>query len=402
MSTENKEKAKVCCPHCSKEIDVDQILYQKVELKTRNEYDAKFKELEDAKTKIAESMLRNEADLQKKYEKLYEEKESELKKKLENQSSESFASMQKELDDQNEKLKEYNSLKSEVLKLQRKNDNMRAEIELELNESLNSEREKIAKKEYEKFELKFSESQKVIDDLNKQLSEAQRRAEQGSVQLQGEVQELAIEDWLKSNFSLDLINGVKNGKRGADCLQTINTYTAENCGTIYYESKRTKEFQASWISKFKDDMREQNANIGVLVTDVLPKGHERMTQIDGIWVCTYSEFKSLCFVLRQQIIQISAVLNAQENKGDKMVMLYDYLVSETFRNHIETIITAFIELKEELDGEKRSMQGIWKRREIRIEKVLTGTNYMYNSIKGIAGNVIKPIQQLELPTENLN
>ncbi|WP_312391142.1 DUF2130 domain-containing protein [Chryseobacterium sp.] len=400
MNTENKA-SHVCCPHCSKEIDIDHILYQKVELKAQKEYEAKYKELEELKSKAHEEILKYESEVNNKYEKLFEDKQAEIKKKLEEQNSESFANMQKELDDQNEKLKEYNALKIEIHKLERKNANLRSEIELELNEDLNNEREKIAKKEYEKFELKLSESQKTIDDLNKQLSDAQRKAEQGSSKLKGEVQELGIEDWLKSNFPLDIINDVKNGKRGADCIQVINTRTFQGCGTIYYESKRTKEFQSSWIEKFKDDMREKGANIGVLVTNTLPRGIERMSQIDGIWICTYTEFKALCFVLRQHIIHVSKLVNAQENKGEKMSNLYNYLIGEEFRNNIEAIIEGFTQMQKDMDDEKVAYQAMWKKREKQIQKVLVNTSDLYGSIQGIAGNVIKPIEKLELPKKQL-
>src|SRR5690606_4757503 len=139
-----------------------------------------------------------------------------------------------------------------------------------------------------------------------------RKQEQGSMQLQGEVLELAIEDWLADAFPLDTIDEIKKGANGADCLQTVNTFEAQCCGTIYYESKRTKNFQLAWIEKFKNDIRDKEANIGVLVTEVLPSDMTRMGLKEGIWICTYEEFKGLSAVLRQSVIQVSQAVQSQE------------------------------------------------------------------------------------------
>ncbi|MDH3527200.1 MAG: DUF2130 domain-containing protein, partial [Gammaproteobacteria bacterium] len=242
-----------------------------------------------------------------------------------------------------------------------------------------------------------SEREKIIETLKSQLQEAQRKAEQGSMQLQGEVQELAIEDWLRDNFPLDTIDEIKKGARGADCLQIINTRTRQNCGSVYYESKRTKAFQVTWIEKFKSDIRDKGANIGVLVTEVMPADMNRMGFRDGIWICSFDEFKGLCRVLRESVIQLSSAIATQENKGDKMGMLYDFLTSNEFRHQIEAIVEGFTQMQADLDSEKRSLQGIWKKREKQIEKVLLNTNFMYSSIKGIAGNAIQSVPLLELP-----
>ena len=216
------------------------------------------------------------------------------------------------------------------------------------------------------------------------------------MQLQGEVQELAIEEWLTAQFPLDSIEEIKKGARGGDCIQVVNTRARQNCGTIYYESKRTKDFQPSWIEKFKKDIREKGANIGVLVTEVMPSGMDRMGLKDGIWICNYDEFKGLCAVLRESIVQLSMAMSSQENKGDKMHMLYDYLTSSTFRMQVEAIVEGFTSMKIALDGEKRAMQRIWKEREKQIDKVVTNTIDMYGSIKGIAGNAIQSVKALEL------
>ena len=223
-----------------------------------------------------------------------------------------------------------------------------------------------------------------------------RKQEQGSMQLQGEVQELAIEEWLASQFPLDTIDEIKKGARGGDCIQIVNTRTVQNCGMVYYESKRTKDFQPSWIEKFKADIREKGANIGVLVTEVMPSDMSRMGLKEGIWICNYEEFKGLCSVLRESIIQLSIAISSQENKGDKMHMLYDYLTGNTFRLQVEAIVEGFTQMRIDLESEKRAMQSIWRKREKQIEKVTVNTIDMHASIKGIAGNAIQAVKLLEL------
>ena len=196
---------------------------------------------------------------------------------------------------------------------------------------------------------------------------------------------------------MDVIQEIKKGERGADCLQTVNTRSHQNCGTIYYESKRTKSFQPSWIEKFKNDIRDKNANIGVLVTEVMPTDMDRFGLKDGIWVCSFEEFKGLCSVLRESLITVSSAIITQENKGDKMGMLYDFLTSDEFKLQIEAIVEGFTQMKSDLASEQRSMSAIWKKREKQIDKVLLNTTGMYGSIKGIAGNAIQTVQLLELP-----
>jgi len=214
------------------------------------------------------------------------------------------------------------------------------------------------------------------------------------------VQELAIEEWLMTHFPLDVVEEIKKGARGGDCLQHVNTRAQQNCGMIYYESKRTKDFQPSWIEKFKADIRAKGASIGVLVTEVMPSDMERMGMKDGIWICNYEEFKGLCAVLRESIIQLNTAISSQENKGDKMELLYSYLTNSTFRMQIEAIVEGFTQMKSDLESEKRSMQRIWKQREKQIEKVVTNTIDMYASIKGIAGSAVQSVRALELGGED--
>jgi hypothetical protein len=215
------------------------------------------------------------------------------------------------------------------------------------------------------------------------------------MQLQGEVMELAIEEWLKNKFPLDLIQEVKKGAQGADCLQIINTRGSENCGSIYYESKRTKSFQPAWIEKFKNDIREKKANIGVLVTEAMPSGMKRMGMVDGVYVCSFEEFKGLSVVLRQSVIQLSNAMSTNENKGDKMTLLYEFLTSVEFKLQIEGIVEGFTTMQQDLVKEKNSIKRIWKQREKQIEKVVNNTIDMYGSIKGIAGNSIPSVELLE-------
>jgi hypothetical protein len=272
------------------------------------------------------------------------------------------------------------------------------EAEKALSVKLIEERDKIKKLEQDRTELTIKELQKQLEDQRKLTEEMKRKQEQGSMQLQGEVMELAIEEWLMQQFPFDTIEDIKKGARGGDCVQIVNTPTRPKIGTIYYESKRTKEFHAAWIEKFKQDIRDRGADIGVLVTDVYPAGMDRLGLKDGIWICSYEEFKGLCKVLRESLITLGTAIATQENKGDKMSFLYDFLTSNTFKMQIEAIVEGFTQMQSDLESEKRSFQRIWKQREKQIEKVIINTVEMYGNIKGIAGSAVGDIKALELPS----
>ncbi len=337
--------------------------------------------------------------------------ESSLRIKITQEEKERIALLEKDLNEKSEKLKELNRTKAEIEILKREKDQIRETVEAEaqvkinsllaeekekINAKLSEEAERIKREEAAKVEFKLKELQKQLVDQKKLTEEMKRKQEQGSMQLQGEVQELAIEEWLTAKFPLDTIEEIKKGARGGDCIQVVNTYTSQNCGKIYFESKRTKEFQHAWVEKFKADMREKDADIGVIVTEAMPAGFERMGIIDGVWICSYEEFKGLSLVLRESVIKLSQAVTSQENKGDKMHLLYDFLTSNTFKLQVEAIVEGFSGMKSSLETEKRSMQRIWKEREKQIEKVIENTIDMYGSIRGIAGNAVQSIKALEL------
>lgn len=411
-----KNETQIKCPNCGTSIDVQDILSHQLEEEIKQKYQSRIaeekKKYEQEQEKLKQAKLDFE-EKKKKENELFQERlehqlksskreiEAKLKLKLKEEQSDQFDALQKELNEKSEQVKELNRSKAEIEKLKREKGELKeaaeAEAQKKLNDILIAEREKIKKAEEDKNELRFKEMQKQLEDQKKLTEEMKRKQEQGSMQLQGEVQELAIEEWLAAKFPLDTIEEIKKGARGGDCIQIVHTRTEQNCGSIYYESKRTKDFQPSWIEKFKADIRDRGANIGVLVTEVMPSDMDRMGLRDGIWICNYEEFKGLCTVLREGIIQVNNAIVTQENKGDKMDLLYDYLTSSTFRMSIEAIVEGFTQMKSDLDSEKRSMQRIWKQREKQIEKVIINTIDMYGSVKGIAGNAIQSVKALELP-----
>ncbi|UMB60547.1 DUF2130 domain-containing protein [Lutibacter sp. A80] len=411
-----KKETQIKCPNCDTSIDVQDILSHQLEEEIKKKYQSsiaaekqkykanlenlnKEKEAFEQKKKQENELFKNRLEAQIKQEK--KNIEANLKSKLKEEQIEQFNALQKELNEKSEQIKELNRTKAEIEKLKREKGELKeiaeAEAQKKLSETLLTEREKIKKSEEDKNELRFKELQMQLEAQKKLTEEMKRKQEQGSMQMQGEVQELAIEEWLASKFPLDSIEEIKKGARGGDCIQIVHTRTSQNCGSIYYESKRTKDFQPSWIEKFKADIRDKGANIGVLVTEVMPSNMDRFGLKDGIWICNYDEFKGLCTVLRESIIKIHNAISTQENKGDKMDMLYDFLTSNTFRMQIEAIVEGFTQMKSDLESEKRSMQRIWKQRDKQIEKVVTNTIDMYGSIKGIAGNAIQSVKALELP-----
>jgi len=403
------------CPKCGTEIDVNDGISRQIENELKEKYQKELQaemngvaqreqKLKDELAAFEEKKQRENELFQERLEIAVKEKEKKAeekwRKKAIEEQEEQFKTLQEELNEKSKQLAEYNKAKAEIERLKREKEEAKTaalvEAERKLNEQLEAERIKIKKAADDENELKIRELQKKLEDQRNLTEEMKRKQEQGSMQLQGEVQELAIEEFLATLFPLDTIEEIKKGARGGDCIQLVNTRELQQCGKIYYESKRTKDFQASWIEKFKADMREKGANIGVLVTEVMPSGMERMGMKDGVYICTFEEFKALAGILRESLIQINQALGSQVNKGDKMVMLYDFLTSTNFRMQIEAIVEGFSSMKSALESEKRSMHRIWKEREKQLEKVIYNTIDMHASIRGIAGNAVQSVKALEL------
>lgn len=410
----------ILCPNCHTSIDVNDVLTHQVEQEVKQKFQAELARQRQAidlqakdlaeKLRVFEETKKRENELfqqrlQEQLQRAKEEERIKLKQQLEAEQAEQFQVLQKELNEKSEQIRELNRSKAEVERLKREKEELKETLEAEnqkrLSQQILEEKEKIRKAEEEKNELRIRELQKKLEDQMRLTEEMKRKQEQGSMQMQGEVQELAIEEWLQNQFPLDTIEEIKKGARGGDCIQVVHTRSKQNCGKIYYESKRTKDFQPSWIEKFKADIREKGADVGVLVTDAMPADMERMGMKDGVWVCTFEEFKGLCAVLRETLIQLDNAIASQENRGDKMHLLYDFLTSTTFRMQVEAIVEGFSQMKADLESEKRSMQRIWKQREKQLEKVIYNTVDMYGSIRGIAGSAIQEVKALELPGQAL-
>jgi len=416
-------KTTIECPHCQIEIDVNKILYHQLEneLKQKNlqeqkklqkEADKKAKEYQKAldKLKIKEESIKEQQDrfneelkraTQKQLKIEKQRLQDELKREILAQQSESMALLEKELQEKSEQVKELNHSRVEIAKLKRENEEIasiaKVEAQLALNEELKLEKAKIAKTLEEQNELKLKQKDEQLEQIKRELENARRKAEQGSMQTQGEALELVIESWLSSQFPFDTIDEVKKGAFGADCVQTIHTREVQNCGIICYESKNTKAWSDAWIPKLKQDMLSVNSDLGVLVTSVYPKDMKRMGFVDGIWVCSLDEFKGSSSLLRESLIRINKIMQSQENRSDKMNLLYNYMTGNEFSMQIRAIVDGFIKMQEELDKEKRSLMASWKRRQKTIDGVLANTTQMYGSLQGIAGSsAIAHIEALEL------
>lgn len=402
---------KIKCPNCGHEFPLEDALND--ELKEAIE-----KEKQELRQKMVEYRQQKEEELRKKEEAFEQFKRSqeerfqlqlqtELKKQNQQLEESIRKSTQADFENQLRILAEVNRENEEKLKHSRQKEldylrkeqelkNREAEIEIELQQKLQLERgklseelrrieeQKIAAKENE-YNLRLRELEKQLEDQKKLAEEMRRKAEQGSMQLQGEVQELALEELLKTTFPFDLVSEVGKGVRGADCILTVRNPFGQECGRIIFESKRTKVFTADWIEKLKADMRSQGADMAILVTQAMPLDMDQFGERSGVWICSFAEVKPLVQVLRDSIIRIFTAGRSQENRGDKMAMLYDYLTSNEFSEQWKAIREGFMSMKLSIQKERDAMEKLWKAREKQLEKVLLNAAHVRGSIEGIAG-----------------
>lgn len=398
------------CPNCKHEFPIENALSQKIEDDIRGKYLKRYNEdklrLEAEKSQLAKEseLLKLQAENQ---DKILADKLRLAKSQLQEEAIKKAASelqgqmdmLNKELTDKSQKLKESQLKELELMQkekqIKEREESLKLDMEKQMLERQKEIEDRVKKMESERSDLKIKELEKKLADQVELAETMRRKAEQGSMQLQGEVMELALEELLRAQFPFDAIVEVAKGTKGADCVQHIKNSSGQDCGKIIYESKRTKAFTNEWIEKLKTDMRAQNADIAVIVSEVLPKDMEAFGFKDGVWICRFSDVKALAFLLRDSLIKINTALVSQENKGDKMQLLYNYLTGNEFRQNIEAVMEGFLDLKTGITREKLQMEKIWKEREKQLDKVLLNTTQFYGSIKGIAGNAVGDLKMLE-------
>ncbi|MDR0440210.1 MAG: DUF2130 domain-containing protein [Candidatus Accumulibacter sp.] len=299
-----------------------------------------------------------------------------------------------------EKLAEAQQAQADLLRKQRELDDARREFELTLEKRVQAglaEARAQAKKEAEEsLGLKVLEKDQTISSMQRTIEELKRKAEQGSQQLQGEVQELELENMLRARFPLDVIEPVPKGEFGGDVLQRVPSPGGQFCGVILWESKRTRNWSDGWLAKLRDDQRAAKAEIAVLVSQALPKGIESFDVVDGVWVASPRAALPVATVLRHSLQQIGMARAASEGQQSKTEMVYRYLTGARFRQRVEAIVEAFTSMREDLDKERKAIIKQWAKREAQIERVMESTLGMYGDLQGIAGKSLQEIESLEL------
>ena len=377
----------ITCPNCGHQFELNESLKNEVEKELRGKM----------------------MDWQKKKEEEFENQkkaiETAAQKKAVEESAVKLKMLEEETRLKTQLLQDGEKKQLELLRdksaLEEKQKNFEMELEKRFLEKRKEIEDSTIKREQELFDLKTKEYKLQMEQQQKLIEELKRKSEQGSMQLQGESQEILLEEILKENFPFDLVEEVGKGVEGADCIQTVRNNSGTICGKIIYESKRTKAWSNSWVDKLKADKRNTGADVAILVTQTFPKDMDRFGEKDGIWICNFNEAGSVAHLLRNGIIKVYEIQKAQEGKGDKMQMLYDYLTGNEFRGQIEAIAEGFMAMKQSITKERIQMEKIWKEREKQLEKVLISTSGMYGSVKGIAGASISDIPLLDGETDLL-
>lgn len=402
------------CPECGTQIDVDALMISQfrdsIRKDLRDEMYEREQELQskqDEFEEMSKSFAKERADLEKRVQEQVNERmstrEAEIKleigRKVQEETAVQLQGLEDELIRKSKQLKNANKDKADLVRLQRELEEQEARIvlqkEQELTKRLDEAKEFIREQVAQENQLRMKEKEKLISDLKSKLDEAKRKVEQGSMQMQGEIQELEIIDILQNAYPFDEISQSKKGANGADILQQINTQYGVRIGSIYYESKRTQAYSDKWIPKLKNDNLSVKADILVLVTETLPKGITKWGVVDDVWVCDMASVKELSLVLRYGLLKVYAVAQNQHQAKEKSELLYQYITSDEFKNLFENIVRGFKSIQESHQNEQLKIKRLWVEREKQLQQILSNLVEHYGSLRNIGGDSMVEIQMFE-------
>ena len=417
----------ITCPQCKAEIRLTESLAAPLLEATKRDFEQRLAQKEADAVKRETALREREAALAKEKETLEEQVADKLKLErnkivaeearkaklaLSNdleQKSKELLEIQNILKKKDEKLAEAQQAQADLLRKQRELDDAKRELDLtvekRVQEGLTATRDQAKKEVEDALKFKVMEKEQTITSMQKQIEDLKRRAEQGSQQLQGEVQELELEALLTSKFPQDQIQPVAKGEYGGDVLHRVAGSFGQPCGTILWESKRTKNWSDGWLTKLREDQRQAKADIAIIVSQALPKEVETFEFIDGVWVTHPKAALPVAIAMRHTLLEVASARQASEGQQTKMEMVYQYLMGPRFRQRVQAIVEGFSSMQEDLDKERKVIMKQWAKREEQIGRVMQATVGMYGDLQGIAGKTLQEIEGLELraldaPKEN--
>jgi hypothetical protein len=407
----------IVCPQCKTEIKLTESLAAPLLESVRRDYEQRLTQNDVDVAKREKTLQEREATLQKQRETLDEQVAQRIKQEQVRIAAEegkkarlalsseleekhrNINELQLVLKQQDAKLAEAQKAQADLLRKQRDLDDAKRELELTVEKRVQADlalaREKAKKEAEDEMKLKVMEAEQTIASMQKQIEDLKRRAEQGSQQLQGEVQELELEALLATRFPRDTIQPVPKGEFGGDILQRVVGPLGQQCGTILWESKRTKNWSDGWLPKLREDQRTARAEIAVIVSQVLPKDLETFGLVDQVWVAHPKVAVPVAVALRQTLVEIAGARQASEGQQTKMEMVYQYLTGPRFRQRVQAIVEAFSSMRDDLDRERKAITKQWAKREEQIDRVMQATVGMYGDLQGIAGKTLQEIEGLE-------
>ncbi|MBS1597966.1 MAG: DUF2130 domain-containing protein [Bacteroidetes bacterium] len=395
----------ITCPSCKSSFALEEVMTDDIKKELRAEMIA-YKSKKDKEVKeLEEQLSKKDLEINEKISAATKLQEEELRKQILKEADSKLKFLEEKAGNAELEIKELKEKELEALRLKNELDEVKRDMENEKKKYFLENSGKLVdeavKKEKENFELEKKEMEVRLEQQKKQVDEMKKKLEQGSQQRYGETQELALEETLKSSFPFDIIEEVAKGVKGADCVQIIRNEFGQECGKIIYESKRTTTFIMDWIEKLKADMRSRGAHIAVIVTKTMPKDMDGFGEKNGVWVCNFLEVRALAHVLRDGVIKVFNASKSQQNKGDKMQLLYDYLTSTEFSEQWKAIREGFLSMKLSIQRERDTMEKLWKAREKQLEKVLLNAAHIKGSVEGISGQDSINMSLLDEPNEEL-
>lgn len=418
--TSTSQGDKIRCPECQALIPITETLQHQLTESVRREYEEKIAEQERGFSEREKSLTTKAKELDAKEEGIEERVQVSLKSELAKQKlavmvdakkqaheemSVELKDLQEDLKAKEEKLQQARETELALRKRERELEDRAKDIDLEVARKIDTEKSKVeeetAKRITEDNRMKDAEKEKKMSDMMRQIEDLKRKAEQGSQQTQGEVQELELEKELAALFPVDTIVPVPKGMQGADVIQEVNSNSGNRCGSIIWESKRTKNWSDGWIVKLKEDQRAAKSDVAVIITQVLPKDIPNFGFMDGVWVTNYACFYGLALAIRQKLTELAFTKSMAAGKNEKADVIFHYLTGTEFRQRVEAIVEAFSDMKTELDKERRSAERGWAKREKQLQTVLLNTAGMYGDLQGLIGNSLQTIPALEAGSEDV-